>query len=72
VLLRHRAGLRPREALRTTSSPALSPRSRRLDKLGNPLEASTHVIGPMAQARFADLIREQKAEALRKGATVRT
>jgi acyl-CoA reductase-like NAD-dependent aldehyde dehydrogenase len=25
-------------------------------------------MGPMAQARFADLIREQKAEALRKGA----
>ena len=36
--------------------------------LGNPLENDT-VIGPMAQARFADLIREQKAEALRKGAT---
>jgi len=36
-------------------------------KLGNPLEAST-TMGPMAQARFADLIREQKAEALRKGA----
>ena len=26
-------------------------------------------MGPMAQARFADFIREQKAEALRKGAT---
>ena len=26
-------------------------------------------MGPMAQARFADAIREQKAEALRKGAT---
>ncbi len=25
-------------------------------------------MGPMAQARFADFIREQKAEALRKGA----
>ncbi|MBL8579146.1 MAG: aldehyde dehydrogenase family protein [Mesorhizobium sp.] len=36
--------------------------------LGNPLEKDA-VIGPMAQARFADLIREQKAEALRKGAT---
>jgi len=36
--------------------------------LGNPLE-SEGAIGPMAQARFADLIREQKAEALRKGAT---
>ena len=35
--------------------------------LGNPLQADT-VIGPMAQARFADFIREQKAEALRKGA----
>ncbi len=35
--------------------------------LGNPLEKET-VIGPMAQARFADAIREQKAEALRKGA----
>lgn len=35
--------------------------------VGNPLEQST-TIGPMAQARFADFIREQKAEALRKGA----
>ncbi|MFK4820882.1 aldehyde dehydrogenase family protein [Ochrobactrum quorumnocens] len=35
--------------------------------VGNPLDAST-TLGPMAQARFADLIREQKAEALRKGA----
>src|SRR5690606_13216675 len=35
--------------------------------VGNPLEQST-TMGPMAQARFADLIREQKAEALRKGA----
>jgi acyl-CoA reductase-like NAD-dependent aldehyde dehydrogenase len=35
--------------------------------LGNPLEKDT-VMGPMAQARFADFIREQKAEALRKGA----
>lgn len=35
--------------------------------VGNPLEAGT-TLGPMAQARFADLIREQKAEALRKGA----
>ena len=37
-------------------------------KLGNPLEQDT-TMGPMAQARFADFIREQKAEALRKGAT---
>jgi acyl-CoA reductase-like NAD-dependent aldehyde dehydrogenase len=36
--------------------------------VGNPLDAST-TMGPMAQARFADAIREQKAEALRKGAT---
>lgn len=36
-------------------------------KLGNPLEQAT-TMGPMAQARFADFIREQKAEALRKGA----
>ncbi|MGB3501679.1 MAG: aldehyde dehydrogenase family protein [Mesorhizobium sp.] len=36
--------------------------------LGNPLEEAT-TMGPMAQARFADFIREQKAEALRKGAT---
>jgi acyl-CoA reductase-like NAD-dependent aldehyde dehydrogenase len=36
--------------------------------LGNPLDPST-TMGPMAQARFADFIREQKAEALRKGAT---
>ncbi|MDX8490647.1 aldehyde dehydrogenase family protein [Mesorhizobium sp. VK22B] len=35
--------------------------------VGNPLDEAT-TIGPMAQARFADLIREQKAEALRKGA----
>jgi acyl-CoA reductase-like NAD-dependent aldehyde dehydrogenase len=36
--------------------------------LGNPLEQAT-TMGPMAQARFADFIREQEAEALRKGAT---
>jgi acyl-CoA reductase-like NAD-dependent aldehyde dehydrogenase len=36
--------------------------------VGNPLEQAT-TMGPMAQARFADAIREQKAEALRKGAT---
>lgn len=35
--------------------------------VGNPLDGAT-TLGPMAQARFADLIREQKAEALRKGA----
>lgn len=35
--------------------------------VGNPLDSST-TLGPMAQARFADMIREQKAEALRKGA----
>lgn len=35
--------------------------------VGNPLEF-TSTLGPMAHARFADLIREQKAEALRKGA----
>ncbi|WOC14699.1 aldehyde dehydrogenase family protein [Pseudochrobactrum sp. MP213Fo] len=35
--------------------------------VGNPLDASS-TLGPMASARFADLIREQKAEALRKGA----
>ncbi|MFS2323890.1 aldehyde dehydrogenase family protein [Brucella sp. H1_1004] len=35
--------------------------------VGNPLDNAT-TLGPMAQARFADLIREQKAEALRKGA----
>ncbi|MGH6762459.1 MAG: aldehyde dehydrogenase family protein [Phyllobacterium sp.] len=35
--------------------------------VGNPLEQAT-TLGPMAQARFADLVREQKAEALRKGA----
>ena len=35
--------------------------------VGNPLASAT-TLGPMAQARFADLIREQKAEALRKGA----
>ncbi len=36
--------------------------------LGNPLDQAT-TIGPMAHARFADVVREQKAEALRKGAT---
>ncbi len=36
--------------------------------LGNPLDQAT-TMGPMAQSRFADFIREQKAEALRKGAT---
>ncbi len=36
--------------------------------VGNPLDAAT-TMGPMAQARFAYAIREQKAEALRKGAT---
>jgi acyl-CoA reductase-like NAD-dependent aldehyde dehydrogenase len=36
--------------------------------LGNPTDTAT-VMGPMAQSRFADFIREQKAEALRKGAT---
>jgi acyl-CoA reductase-like NAD-dependent aldehyde dehydrogenase len=35
--------------------------------VGNPLDPAT-TMGPMAQARFADFIREQKAEALRKGA----
>ena len=35
--------------------------------LGNPLEEST-VVGPMAQPKFADLVREQTAEAKRKGA----
>jgi acyl-CoA reductase-like NAD-dependent aldehyde dehydrogenase len=35
--------------------------------LGNPLDPAT-TMGPMAQPRFADFIREQKAEALRKGA----
>jgi acyl-CoA reductase-like NAD-dependent aldehyde dehydrogenase len=36
--------------------------------VGSPLDPAT-TIGPMAQSRFADLVREQKAEALRKGAT---
>jgi acyl-CoA reductase-like NAD-dependent aldehyde dehydrogenase len=36
--------------------------------VGNPLDQAT-TMGPMAQSRFADLVREQKAEALRKGAT---
>jgi acyl-CoA reductase-like NAD-dependent aldehyde dehydrogenase len=35
--------------------------------VGNPLDEAT-TMGPMAQARFADAVREQKAEALRKGA----
>ena len=35
--------------------------------VGNPLDQAT-TMGPMAQARFADAVREQKAEALRKGA----
>ncbi len=36
--------------------------------VGNPLDRTT-TMGPLAQARFADFIREQKAEALRGGAT---
>src|SRR4051812_10055256 len=35
--------------------------------LGNPLDAET-VVGPMAQPKFADLVRGQTLEALRKGA----
>ncbi|MBI4923585.1 MAG: aldehyde dehydrogenase family protein [Devosia nanyangense] len=35
--------------------------------LGNPLDAAT-VVGPMANAKGADLVREQTLEALRKGA----
>ncbi len=35
--------------------------------LGNPLEADT-VVGPMAAPKFADIVREQTSEALRKGA----
>lgn len=35
--------------------------------LGNPLDEAT-MIGPMARGNFADLVREQTAEALRKGA----
>ena len=36
-------------------------------KLGNPLDAET-VVGPMATPRFADMVRGQTLEALRKGA----
>ncbi|MDR3476341.1 MAG: aldehyde dehydrogenase family protein [Devosia sp.] len=36
-------------------------------KLGNPLEQET-IVGPMARPQFADLVREQTQEALRKGA----
>ncbi|MCD1626604.1 aldehyde dehydrogenase family protein [Seohaeicola saemankumensis] len=36
-------------------------------KLGNPLEADT-TLGPMAQVRFADLVRSQTAEAVAVGA----
>ena len=35
--------------------------------VGNPLDAET-TLGPMARASFADLVREQTPEALRKGA----
>ena len=35
--------------------------------LGNPLEEST-IVGPMARPQFADVVRGQKEEALRKGA----
>jgi acyl-CoA reductase-like NAD-dependent aldehyde dehydrogenase len=35
--------------------------------LGNPLDPDT-VVGPMAQPKFADLVRSQTGEALRKGA----
>ena len=37
-------------------------------KLGNPLDAAT-TLGPMAQARFADEVRAQTAEAVEAGAT---
>ncbi|MBK0325845.1 aldehyde dehydrogenase family protein [Rhodobacteraceae bacterium F11138] len=37
-------------------------------KLGNPLDPET-TLGPMAQARFADLVRAQTAEAVAAGAT---
>ncbi|QFT57656.1 Betaine aldehyde dehydrogenase [Sulfitobacter sp. THAF37] len=37
-------------------------------KLGNPLEPET-TLGPMAQPRFADLVRAQTAEAVEMGAT---
>jgi len=37
-------------------------------RLGNPLEADT-TLGPMAQIRFADLVRAQTAEAVAAGAT---
>ncbi len=36
--------------------------------VGNPLDQAT-TLGPMARGRFADLVREQVAEARRKGAT---
>ena len=36
--------------------------------LGNPLDEST-TLGPMAHKRFADLVRQQNAEAVAKGAT---
>ena len=36
--------------------------------LGNPLDPET-IVGPMAQGRFADVVREHMSEALRKGAT---
>ncbi len=36
--------------------------------LGNPLDPET-VVGPMARPNFADLVREQREEALRKGAS---
>ena len=36
--------------------------------LGNPLDSRT-VLGPMAEARFADTVRAHRDEALRKGAT---
>jgi len=36
-------------------------------RLGNPLDEAT-TLGPMAQTRFADWVREQTGEALRKGA----
>jgi acyl-CoA reductase-like NAD-dependent aldehyde dehydrogenase len=38
-------------------------------KLGNPLDAET-TLGPMAQVRFADLVRAQTAEAVAAGAKV--
>ena len=51
-----------------TPSSTASSTSTKKYVVGNPLDPAT-TLGPMARGKFADLVREQVAEAQRKGAT---